>query len=320
MEHIVIEEKRELPLFKEIIGRVMVDLVKEDPHVLVYDADLANASGLSAVREACPEQFIDCGIQEANMVGTAAASSEAGAIPFAHTFAAFTGRKCIDQLFMAACYPKLNLKLIGSDPGITAAVNGGSHQGMDDMGIMMCLNNITLLEPSDGVMYEQLLRMAKETYGVFYLRVNRKEKLQIYEEGTKFEFGKGKLLREGTDVTLIASGIEVAQSLEAAKILEKEGISARVIDMFCWRPIDEELIAESAEKTGAIVTAENHCTATGLGSAVARVVAQKKPVPMEMIGVVERYGEVGSIPYLMEKFHMDAASIADAARKAVSRK
>ena len=162
--------------------------------------------------------------------------------------------------------------------------------------------------------------MMKDTDGVFYLRANRKETCQLYEEGSKFELGKGNLLRDGTDVTIIASGIEVAQALEAADILASEGIQAAVIDMFCWRPIDEDIICRYAEKTGAIVTAENHATATGLGSAVARVVAKKCPVPMEFVGVDERYGEVGSIPFLMKKFGMDATSIVEKAKQAIARK
>lgn len=309
-----------MPTFKEVLARVMNDLVEEDPRVLVFDADLAMASGLKAVGEKHPGRLINCGIQEANMIGVAASASEGGVIPFTHTFGAFAGRKCMDQIFLAACYPGMNIKMIGSDPGITAAVNGGSHQAMEDMGLMMCMNNITLLEPSDAVMYEELLHLMKDTDGIFYLRTNRKETHPIYEQGSKFELGKGNLLREGTDVTLIASGIEVAQSLEAAELLSKEGIEASVVDMFCWRPIDRELIEACARKTGAIVTAENHCTATGLGAAVARVTAETYPVPLEMIGVVERYGEVGSIPFLMKKFHMDAESIAEKAKAVIARK
>lgn len=314
------KENARLPLFKELIGDVLIGLAEEDPRILVFDADLANASGLQKFAARFPERFVDCGIQEANMVGMAAASSESGAVPFAHTFAAFAGRKCVDQVFLAACYSQLNLKLIGSDPGITAATNGGTHQAMEDMGLFMAYPDITLLEPSDGVQYAYLLRLMKETYGVCYLRANRKCEKQIYEEGSSFAFGKGCLLREGNDATIIASGIEVGEARKAAALLEKEGISVRVIDMFCWKPLDRELIIESAQKTGAIVVAENHATASGLGSAVANVVVQECPVPMRFIGVRERFGEVGSIPYLQKKFEMDDESIARQVREVLKQK
>jgi transketolase len=278
--------------FKEIIGDALIDLAREDSRVLVFDADLVNASGLRKFAEKYPDRLIDCGIQEANMVGMAAAASEAGVIPFAHTFAAFAARKCVDQIFLAACYSKLDLKLIGSDPGVTAATNGGSHQGMEDMGILMGLNNITLLEPSDGILFRWMLREVKNTPGVFYIRTNRKEERKLYEGDTTFQLGKGNVLQDGRDVTIIASGIEVYEALDAAKLLEEKGISVRVVDMFCWRPVDKELVIRCAKETGAIVTAENHATSTGLGSAVANVVVNNCPVPMEFIGVTERFGAV----------------------------
>lgn len=320
MYQICNDRQAKLPLFKDIIGDVLIELAEQDPRVMVFDADLANASGLSRFGKRFPDRLFDCGIQEANMVGMAASASDAGAIPFAHTFAAFAARKCIDQVFLAACYADMDLKLIGSDPGITAATNGGSHQAMEDMGIFMGLNNITLLEPSDGIQYEWMLRTIKDTRGVFYLRINRKNERQLYQKDAQFTLGKGNVLREGTDATIIASGIEVYEALDAADLLAKEGIEVRVVDMFCWRPIDRELVAESAQKTGAIVTAENHVVATGLGSAVAHVVAEECPVPMGYIGVQERYGEVGSIPYLLKTFGMDAASIAEKVRQTIARK
>lgn len=306
--------------FKQIFPEELIAIAEENPNVVAFDADLANASGLREFADRYPERFFECGIQEANMAGTAAASSEAGLIPFAHTFAAFAARKCIDQVFLAGCYAQLDLKLIGSDPGVTAATNGGSHQAMEDMGIFMGLPNITLLEPSDGVLFRFLLRQMAQRRGVFYLRSNRKETRWLYDEASTFELGKGNVLRDGTDVTLIASGIEVYEALDAAELLQDQGISARVVDMFCWRPIDRELIVRCAQETGAIVTAENHAVASGLGSAVANVVVQEYPVPMSFIGVNERFGEVGSIAFLQKKFCMDAQSIAAQALAVINRK
>lgn len=314
------DKTAKLPLFKELIGDIMIQLAETDQRVMVFDADLVNASGLRKFAGRFPDRLFDCGIMEANMAGMAAAASDAGAIPFAHTFAAFAARKCVDQIFLSACYAKRDLKLIGSDPGVTAAANGGSHQAMEDMGILRGLHNITLLEPSDGVLYDWMLRKVKDTYGVFYLRVNRKQERQLYETGSQFELGKGNLLREGSDATIIASGIEVFEALDAAELLAQEGIHVRVVDMFCWKPIDRGLIAECAAKTGAIVTAENHTTANGLGSAVSMVVAETCPVPMGFVGVHERFGEVGSIPFLIKKFGMDAVGIAGRVRETIARK
>lgn len=303
---------------------VMVDtllrLMEEDPRVAVLDADLANASGLAKLKERFPQRFFDCGIQEANMVGTAAGMSESGVIPFTHTFACFASRKCIDQIFLSACYAGLNVKLIGTDPGVTAATNGGSHQGMEDMGTLISLNNITLIDATDSVMLADLLPKIKDRYGVHYVRVYRRDTQQVYAPGSTFEIGKGNVLRDGGDATIIASGIEVAEALKAAELLSAQGIETRVVDMFTWRPLDEELIVRCAEETGAIVTAENHVLASGLGRAVAGVVVRNCPVPMGFIGVDEQYGEVGGLPFLMERFHLTAKDIARKVAETVVRK
>ena len=210
--------------------------------------------------------------------------------------------------------------MIGSDGAITATTNGGSHQGMEDMGILSNLNNITLIDPSDANMMRALLPKVAETYGMFYVRQHRKGTDAVYTPDSTFEIGKGNVLREGTDATIIASGIEVGEALKAAEDLEKRGISVRVVDMFTWKPLDKELIVESARKTGAIVTAENHGLATGLGHAVAAVVAEECPVPMGFIGVDEQYGEVGDLQYLMKKFRMTAEDIAKKVQMTILKK
>ena len=217
-------------------------------------------------------------------------------------------------------FANLNVKMVGSDPGILALYNGASHMALEDMGILMNVPNLTLLEPTDAVMLRALLRQVKESYGLHYIRMNRKNATTIYDEATEFTIGKGLVLREGTDVTIIASGIMVEQSLSAADTLSAEGIEARVIDMFTWHPIDKELIVESAAKTGAIVTAENHRLATGLGSAVANVLMDNIPVPLGRIGIGESYGEVGDLPYLLKRFQLTAQDIVDMAKKTIMRK
>lgn len=305
---------------RDVLAQGLVEAAKTNENIVVLDADLFGASGLKTFQTAYPERSFDCGIQEGNMVGVAAGMSESGLIPFTHTFSCFASRKCIDQAFLSACYAGLNVKMIGTEGGVTATTNGGSHQGMEDMGILNSLNNITLVEPTDANMLEAIFPQIIDTYGVFYIRVWRRCTEAVYAPGSRFQIGKGNVLAEGTDATIIASGIEVPEALKAAKLLEKQGISVRVVDMFTWRPIDKDLIIESAIKTGAIVTAENHCLASGLGSAVASVVVRNAPVPMGLIGVDEQYGEVGDLDYLMKKFHLTAEDIAEKVMETISRK
>ncbi len=305
---------------REVLGDTLVEMAKENDKIVVMDADLIGASGLKKFQNAFPERTIDCGIQEANMVGVAAGMSEGGSIPFTHSFACFSSRKCIDQAFLSSCYAGLPVKMIGSDGGICAGANGGSHQAMEDMGTFYSIPNITLVEPSDAVMMKAVLPQLAYDCGTTYMRSNRKEDAAIYAEGTEFKVGKGIVLKEGTDVTIIASGIEVPEALKAADILAEKGVSARIVDMFTWRPLDHELIETCAKETGCIVTAENHCLASGLGRAVAASVASSCPVPMGFIGVNETFGEVGSQPYLLDHFKMSAAHIAEKVMETIARK
>lgn len=305
---------------RDVLAQGLIDLARTNDRIAVLDADLLGASGLRAFQQAFPERTIDCGIQEANMVGVAAGMSECGVIPFTHTFSCFASRKCIDQAFLSACYAGLNVKMIGSDGGVVATVNGGSHQGMEDMGIYNSLPNITLVEPTDANMMAAILPQIVDTYGTFYIRQWRRCTNAVYTSDSTFTIGKGNLLADGNDATIIASGVEVPEALKAAEMLKAQGIHVRVIDMFTWRPIDKDIIVESARKTGAIVTAENHCLASGLGHAVAAVTAEYAPVPMGFIGVNEQYGEVGDLEHLMKKFHLTANDIAEKVQQTIQRK
>lgn len=305
---------------REMLADTLIQLAQKDKRIVVLDADLLAASGLKKFQTAFPERTIDCGIQEANMVGVAAGMSEGGSIPFTHSFACFASRKCIDQAFLSACYGGLNVKMIGSDGGICATVNGGSHQAMEDMGIFYSLPTITLVEPSDAVMMGALLPQLAAQETSCYIRSNRKVNEAIYDGSTEFTLGKGILLREGKDATIIASGIEVAEALKAAEILAAQNVSVSVVDMFTWRPLDQDLVERCARETGCIVTAENHCIASGLGRAVAASVAKTCPVPMDFIGVNETYGEVGSQDYLMDRFQMGATHIAEKVLETIARK
>ena len=306
---------------RKVFCDTLLDMASKDPRVCVLDADLMNAAGTKPFRAAYPERTFDCGVQEANMIGVAAGLSATGMIPFAHTFSPFASRRACDQIFMSCLYAKQNVKVVGSDPGITAALNGGTHMPFEDMGILRTMPTATVVEPADAVAVEAITRLAKDTYGTWYIRLTRKTAPVIYEEGTTFEIGKANQLCDGKDVTIIAIGYCVAEALMAAEQLKSEGISARVLDMFCVKPLDREAVIAAAKETGAIVTAENHNVVNGLGSAVADVLcAEDCYVPLEKIGAQDEFGEVGPTPYLAERFHMTAKDIVEKAKKAIARK
>ena len=298
----------------------MLELAETNRNILLMDADLMSAAGCLPFRELFPEQTVDCGIQEANMVGTAAGLSLVGKIPFAHSFSAFISRRCFDQSFLSGGYAQANVKLIGSDPGITAETNGGTHVSFEDMGLMRLIPGMTVLEASDDTMFRSLLFAAAKHYGMVYLRLYRKPLARLYAEGSEFEIGRSACLREGRDVTIVASGICTGEALKAHDLLAAQGISSRVIDCYSWKPIDREELIRAAVETGAVVTAENHNVINGLGAAVCAVLAQNAPVPVEMVGVPDVFGEVGPIHYLMDLYHLTAEDIVSAAIRAVSRK
>ncbi|MBQ6321704.1 MAG: transketolase family protein [Lachnospiraceae bacterium] len=315
--HVGEKDEREM---RKAFAATLIDLAKDNKDIVVLDADLAGAMGTKAFGKEFPDRFLDVGIQEQNMIGVACGMSVAGKIPFTHTFGPFASRRVADQVFMSGVYNKANVKIVGSDPGITAAMNGGTHMPFEDMGIMLLMPEMTIIEPSDIVMLKSLIPQMVDTWGMMYMRLVRKEVARIYDEGSSFEIGKAAQLKDGSDVTLVASGYLVAEAYKAAEQLEKENISARVLDCFTWKPIDEEALIRAAKETGAIVTCENHNVINGLGASVASVLAKNAPVPMEMIGVQDEFGEVGPVSYLRERFHMTAEDVAAAARKVVARK
>lgn len=301
-------------------SREIVRMIEEGKPVMALDADLMRAVGLLPYRPAHPDRIIDCGIAEANMVGVAAGLSAEGFVPFAHSFAAFASRRAFDQVYMSGGYARLNVKVVGSDPGVGSALNGGTHQANEDMALMRAVPGMTVVEPSDAVMLVNLLPQIADAYGMFYLRLFRLAARKIYEPGSTFEIGRAVQLRDGSDATVIASGLEVAEALEAADLLEKKGVSVRVLDMFTVKPVDREAVVAAARETGAIVTAENHNVVGGLGAAVAEVVCEECPVPMGRIGIQDTFGEVGFTPLLMERFGLTAKDIAEKVEATIAKK
>ncbi len=299
---------------RQVYTNTVLELAKSNPNFIALEADLMGSIGTNKIQKEIPNQLINCGIMEAHMVSAAAGMSLTGKIPFIHTFAQFATRRTFDQLFISAAYAKLNVKILGSDAGVTAEHNGGTHMPFEDIGLMRLIPDATVYEASDAAMLEYLLKDVVNEYGVHYIRTTRKTATKLYEKGETFPKGKGKVLREGNDVTIIASGIMVAESLKAAELLAEQGIEATVIDMYCIKPIDDELIVRYAKKTGAIVTAENHNVIGGLGSAVAEVLCEQCPTPLRRIGVKEQFGQVGQAEYLKEVYELTANDIVKAAK------
>ena len=307
-------------LMRDVYCETLIDLALENEDIVVLDADLISSSGIKPFFSRFPDRAIQCGVAEANMIGIASGLSAMGKIPFAHSFGCFATRRVCDQIMISAAYARQNVRIIGSDPGITAAYNGGTHMPFEDMGVLRSIPGITLIEPTDPVMLADILRQLEHLYGVFYIRMARKNTAAIYEEGSTFEIGRGNTLLTGSDLTIIASGIMVVEALKASLMLKTENISAGVVDMFTWKPIAPEFIERCAIETGAFVTAENHNIIGGLGSAVAEVVVQTTPVPIEMVGVLDRFGQVGTEDYLREEYSLSATDICDAAKRVIARK
>ena len=307
-------------LMRDACCNTLMEMAEKNKDIVVLDSDLVNSSGLKPFFKFFPDRAIECGIAEANMVGIAAGLSAVGKVPFAHSFGCFASRRVCDQIMISCSYAKLNVRIIGSDPGVTAAKNGGTHMPFEDMGVLRSIPDITLIEPTDPVMMKDIIRQLVDAYGVYYIRMVRKEATSVYKEGSTFEIGKGNLLVDGNDVTIFASGIMVEEAINASTILKTEGISARVVDMFTWKPIDKEMIARCAKETGCFVTAENHNVVGGLGAAIAEETVKSCPVPIEMVGVQDRFGQVGSVPFLKKEYNLTAMDIIEAARKAVARK
>lgn len=320
MIRIAEHHEKEDTMMRDVYCRTLLDLARDNPQIVVLDADLMNSMGMLPFLQAFPERTFNCGVQEANMMGVAAGLSVQGKIPYAHSFGPFATRRCFDQVFMSGAYAKANVRIIGSDPGVTAAYNGGTHMPFEDMGIMRNIPDMTVLEPTDSVMLEDLIRQLADRYGMFYVRLLRKNAVKIYAEGSTFEIGKAVTVREGRDVTIIASGIMVDVVLNAADRLADRQISARVINNFTLKPIDADTIETCARETGAIVTAENHNVFNGLGSAVAEVLAERIPTPLERVGVQDLFGEVGSEDYLRNRFHLTPEEIVKKVETVLQRK
>ena len=301
--------------YKNVFGKTMEAIADSDPAVVYLDADLMNSIGTRSFWQRNKRQAINCGVAEANMVGIAAGLSAGGKKPYVHTFGPFASRRCYDQVFLSVAYAGNSVRIFGSDPGVTAAFNGGTHMPFEDLALMRAIPHATVIEISDGAMLEALMWQTKDRPGLTYIRTARKAYPTVYSADHKFEIGKGQVLTDGTDATIIACGLMVSEAMAAAKTLADEGIKVRVIDMFTIKPLDAELVLQAARETGIVVTAENHNVIGGLGSAVADVLLESGvPVKFKKVGVQDEFGQVGPQNYLQEQYGLTAAAIADAVR------
>jgi len=305
---------------RQTLAGALVERAKTDDRIVVIEADLMSCHATKVFKQEFPERFVNVGIAEQNMIGVAAGMSTMGKIPFAYSFGPFATRRCYDQIFISVAYARQNVKIVGTDPGVLAEYNGGTHMPFEDMALMRAVPHMVCFEPVDATMLEKAVDQIVDYQGAVYIRLQRKKAEKVFDDSLNFELGKAIKIKDGKDVALIASGIMVARAIEAAELLKEEGISARVVNIHTWKPIDKDAIIECAKETGAIVTCENHNVCNGLGSAVAEVVCQNSPVPMRLVGVKDEFGQVGKNAYLSEQYHITTQDVVEAAREVVKNK
>lgn len=294
-------------------GHVLKTEVYKNPNVVVLEADLGNATKSNAFKEVAPERYFNMGISEQDLIGTAAGFAAAGKIPLASTFAVFATGRAFEQVRNSVCYPKLNVKICATHAGLTVGADGGSHQAVEDISLMRTLPNMTVINPADAKEAEAAVLAAIDYQGPVYIRLGRAETKDIHDDSYHFEWGKAEVLRQGSDVTIFATGIMTAKALDAAETLAKQGVQAEVINVHTIKPLDEETVIASAKKTGKVVTAEEHSIIGGLGSAVAEVLARQCPTKQAFVGVQDSFGESGSPNDLLEKYGLTAEVIVKAA-------
>ena len=311
---------KEGPATRDSFGKCLTEIGRENSNLVVVDGDVSNSTRTEDFAKEFPERFFNVGIAESNLVGVASGLAMAGKDVLAASFAAFLLCNAYDQIRMSVAFPQANVKLVGSHSGISIGEDGPSQMAIEDIALATSFPNFTVLVPADATSTRAATRAMLEQNGPFYLRTGRPKVPLIYEEGFDFQIGKANKLREGSDLTIIACGLMVAAALEAASDLEQKGINARVLDMHTIKPLDAESIELAARDTGAIVTAEEHLLAGGLGAGVARVIAETYPVPMAFVGIQDCYAESGKPQELLEKYGLTAEHIRQAAEQVIRRK
>lgn len=301
-------------------GQALAELGEENDRVVVIDADISKITGTQLFARRFPERFFNVGIAEQNEMGIAAGMATTGKIVFASTYAVFASMRACEQVRTFIAHTRSNVKIAASHGGLTGTTDGVTHQGTEDMGIMRTIPDMTIIMPADAVATRKIVKELAEHQGPAYLRLTKIPMPVIYDEEADFQIGRAVQLRDGNDVTIIAIGDMVIRALEAADLLDNNGIRARVLDMHTLKPVDKGAVIKAAEQTGAIVTVEDHNILNGLGSAVAEVVVENRPIPMERIGLRDTFAESGEYEELLEKYGLNTRHITEAARKVMGRK
>ncbi len=305
---------------RETYGKTLVELGRENPNIVVLDADVSPSTMTSFFAREFPDRFFDCGLEEQNMVSIAAGLAASGKTVFATTFVVFVVCRCFDQLRLCLSQPNLNVKIVATHGGISVGEDGTSHQAIEDLALCCALPSFTVIVPADAIETAGAIRVAASDYGPFYIRLSRPKTPIVYPEGYHFILGKAVTMRQGKDATIIAVGIMVAKALEAADILARQGIDCRIINTHTLKPLDEAAIVQAASETGAIVVAEEHLAHGGLGSRVAQIVTKEKPVPMEFVNLGDRYASSGKAEELLQRYGLTARDIEESVKSAVKRK
>lgn len=305
---------------RDTYGETLAELGRNNPDIVVLDADLRPSTMTKYFAGEFPERFFDVGIAEQNMMGIASGLAASGKIPFASTFAVFAPGRCFDQIRVSIAQARLNVKIVSTHGGITVGEDGASHQALEDLALTCSLAGFTVIVPADAIETAQVVKAIAGHNGPCYVRLPRAKLPNVNSKDYRFEIGKAVTLKTGKDATIIAIGVMVSQALEAADELAREGIDCRVVNMSTLKPIDEEAICKAAGETGAIVTAEEHQENGGLGSMVARIIARDRPVPMEFVAIRDVFGMSGKPAELLERYGLTAKDIAGAVHKAIKRK
>lgn len=298
---------------RQVLASELEKLMAQNENIVLIDADLSKPNGLAGLKNRFPDRAMDIGIAEQNMACIAAGMSSYGMIPFISTFTPFATRRICDQIAVSCSYAKQNVKIIGTDPGISAEFNGGTHMSMEDIGVLRSIPQIVVFEPVDNNQLKKALPQIVDYYGVVYIRAFRKETPDIFDESCDFDLFKASKIKDGKDLSVFCSGLMVHETLIADKELKSQGINAEIINIHTIKPIDRTAVIESAKKTGVVLTVENHNIIGGLKSAVCEVLMEEFPVPLRAIGIEDKFGQVGKMPYLKEQYNMRAKDIVNKA-------
>ncbi|PWL76916.1 transketolase [Candidatus Gastranaerophilales bacterium] len=315
----MILNKKETKSIRSAFGKTLEALGHTNPNIVVMDADLACSTQTQFFAKSFPERFFDCGIAEQDMIATAAGLASAGKIPFVASFAMFVTGRTYDQIRNSVCYPEFNVKIVGTHGGVTVGEDGASHQALEDVSLMRGLPHMSVIVPADCRECEQVIKYAAENYGPMYIRIPRTNVCDIFDDNYKFEFSKAKIISEGSDAVVITNGETLAETILAGELLKQQGYSIRIVHAPVVKPLDDVTIIESAEKTGFVITVENHSIIGGLGSAVCELLSEYAPVKVKRIGVNDRFGQSGKWDFLLDYYGLSADKLAKSIKEEIDK-